>query len=124
MDKWKDSELEKMKVCTHKHFAILYRILCAEQKRIVPSIIISSFISTFCMFVSMQVGGNSRAKDFFSSQPDISPGMSLSDKYNSRAAALYRDKVHVKTTQHCLITCVAIWYMLPSTSYMYFPLLF
>lgn len=52
MDKWKDSELEKMKV-----------------------------------------GGNSRAKEFFSSQPDISPGMSLSDKYNSRAAALYRDKI-------------------------------
>ena len=45
----------------------------------------------FLQFI--QVGGNSRAKDFFSSQPDIVPGMSLSDKYNSRAAALYRDKV-------------------------------
>ena len=45
------------------------------------------------LHVHPQVGGNSRAKDFFSSQPDISPGISLSDKYNSRAAALYRDKV-------------------------------
>ncbi len=52
MDKWKDSELEKMKV-----------------------------------------GGNSRAREFFDSQADIVPGMSLSEKYNSRAAALYRDKV-------------------------------
>lgn len=52
MDKWKDSELEKMKV-----------------------------------------GGNSRAKDFFASQSDISPGMSIRERYNSRAAALYRDKI-------------------------------
>jgi len=52
MDKWKDSELEKMKV-----------------------------------------GGNRKAKDFFKSQSDYSEGMSLQDKYNSKAAALYRDKV-------------------------------
>ena len=52
MDRWKDSELEKMKV-----------------------------------------GGNSRAKEFFDSQSEVSPGMSFSDKYNSRTAALYRDKV-------------------------------
>ncbi|XP_028513643.1 ADP-ribosylation factor GTPase-activating protein 1 isoform X2 [Exaiptasia diaphana] len=52
MDKWKDSELEKMKV-----------------------------------------GGNDKAKSFFKSQPDIHPGISLSEKYNSKAAALYRDKI-------------------------------
>jgi ADP-ribosylation factor GTPase-activating protein 1 len=52
MDKWKDSELEKMKV-----------------------------------------GGNRKAKDFFQSQSDYKPSMSINDKYNSRAAALYRDKV-------------------------------
>ncbi|XP_048582319.1 ADP-ribosylation factor GTPase-activating protein 1 isoform X2 [Nematostella vectensis] len=52
MDKWKDSELEKMKV-----------------------------------------GGNDKAKAFFSSQPDIHQGQSLHDKYNSKAAALYRDKI-------------------------------
>lgn len=56
MDRWKDSEVEKMKV-----------------------------------------GGNSRAKEFFDSQSDIYPGMSFSEKYNSRAAALYRDKVFT----HC-----------------------
>lgn len=53
MDKWKDIELEKMKV-----------------------------------------GGNRKAKEFFESQPDYKPGMSLQEKYNSRAAALYRDKVN------------------------------
>ena len=52
MDKWKDSELEKMKV-----------------------------------------GGNRKATEFFNSQSDYKPGMSLQEKYNSRAAALYRDKV-------------------------------
>ena len=52
MDKWKDSELDKMKV-----------------------------------------GGNRKAQEFFDSQPDYKPGMSLQEKYNSRAAALYRDKV-------------------------------
>ena len=52
MDKWKDDELERMKV-----------------------------------------GGNDALKEFFSSQPDVRPGMSIQDKYNTRAAALYRDKI-------------------------------
>ena len=41
----------------------------------------------------MKFGGNSKAKKFFESQPDYSPGWTLQEKYNSRAAALYRDKV-------------------------------
>lgn len=53
MDKWKDTELEKMKV-----------------------------------------GGNRRARDFLRSQPDYHDGMSIQEKYNSKAAALYRDKVY------------------------------
>lgn len=52
MDKWKDSELEKMKA-----------------------------------------GGNRKALEFFQSQSDFSDGMSIQDKYNSKAAALLRDKV-------------------------------
>lgn len=52
LDKWKDLELEKMKV-----------------------------------------GGNRKAKMFFESQPDYKPGMSIQQKYNSKAAALYRDKI-------------------------------
>ena len=52
MDKWKDIELEKLKV-----------------------------------------GGNRNAKNFFQSQPDYDPGMTLQEKYNSKAAALYKDKV-------------------------------
>lgn len=41
----------------------------------------------------MQVGGNRRAREFFRSQPDYRANASLADKYNSRAAALLRDKV-------------------------------
>ena len=52
MDKWKDSELEKMKA-----------------------------------------GGNKMSKDFFDSQPDYQEGMSMTEKYNTKAAALLRDKV-------------------------------
>lgn len=52
MDKWKDSELEKMKV-----------------------------------------GGNQKAREFFESQDDYNDTLSLQEKYNSRAAALYRDKI-------------------------------
>ncbi|VDQ00788.1 unnamed protein product [Trichobilharzia regenti] len=54
MDKWKELELEKMKV-----------------------------------------GGNNHAKEFFASQPDYRPQWTLQEKYNSRAAALLRDKVCV-----------------------------
>ncbi|KAL1130613.1 hypothetical protein AAG570_011855, partial [Ranatra chinensis] len=52
MDKWKDIELEKMKV-----------------------------------------GGNRNAKDFFSSQEDWDDTAPVQQKYNTRAAALYRDKI-------------------------------
>ena len=53
MDKWKEIELEKMKV-----------------------------------------GGNGKAKAFFASQSDYNVDtMSLQQRYNSRAAALYREKI-------------------------------
>lgn len=57
MDKWKDSELEKMKA-----------------------------------------GGNKPCKEFLESQPDYREGMSLQEKYNTKAAALLRDKVILKNT--------------------------
>lgn len=52
MDRWKDIELEKMKV-----------------------------------------GGNRKAREFFEAQPDWDDSMTISQKYNTKAAALYRDKV-------------------------------
>ncbi|CAK8691261.1 unnamed protein product [Clavelina lepadiformis] len=52
MDKWKDSELEKMKV-----------------------------------------GGNDPARSFFESHSDYDPNWTLQEKYNSKTAALLRDKV-------------------------------
>lgn len=51
MDKWKDSELERMKV-----------------------------------------GGNRAAREFFESQDDYDDSALLIEKYNSKSAALYRDK--------------------------------
>eukprot|EP00045_Choanoeca_perplexa_P004308 m.37435 g.37435 ORF g.37435 m.37435 type:complete len:359 (+) comp12500_c0_seq2:170-1246(+) len=41
----------------------------------------------------MRVGGNSNLQKWFDSQPDVKPGMSMQDKYNTKAAALYRDKI-------------------------------
>jgi ADP-ribosylation factor GTPase-activating protein 1 len=41
----------------------------------------------------MRVGGNRKAKDFFASQSDYNANMSLQQRFNSRAAALYRDKI-------------------------------
>lgn len=41
----------------------------------------------------IQVGGNRNALEFFKSQPDWSNSMSIEQKYNTKAAALYRDKV-------------------------------
>nr|CAD7585917.1 unnamed protein product [Timema genevievae] len=52
MDKWKDIELEKMKV-----------------------------------------GGNRNAREFFESQDDWDDSMPLQQRYNTKAAALYRDKI-------------------------------
>lgn len=41
----------------------------------------------------MKAGGNRKARLFFESQDDYHEGMSISEKYNSKAAALYRDKI-------------------------------
>jgi len=56
MDKWKDIELDKMKV-----------------------------------------GGNNKAISFFKSQSDYYDGMPISDKYHTKAAALYRDKISTES---------------------------
>ena len=52
MDKWKDLEVEKMKL-----------------------------------------GGNKKARLWLEAQADWDEGLALQQKYNSKAAALYRDKV-------------------------------
>ena len=39
------------------------------------------------------VGGNDKAKAFFKNQADYREGMTIRDKYHTRAAALYKDKV-------------------------------
>jgi ADP-ribosylation factor GTPase-activating protein 1 len=42
----------------------------------------------------MKAGGNRKAKEFFATQSDYNQNtMSLQQRYNSKAAALYRDKI-------------------------------
>uniref|UniRef100_A0A8D1YAF9 ADP-ribosylation factor GTPase-activating protein 1 n=1 Tax=Sus scrofa TaxID=9823 RepID=A0A8D1YAF9_PIG len=41
----------------------------------------------------MKAGGNAKFQEFLESQEDYDPGWSLQEKYNSKAAALFRDKV-------------------------------
>ncbi|CAD6186241.1 unnamed protein product [Caenorhabditis auriculariae] len=41
----------------------------------------------------MKAGGNRKFREFLESQPDYDPKWNLQQKYNSRAAALFRDKV-------------------------------
>lgn len=41
----------------------------------------------------MKVGGNRNARIFFEAQSDYDDGMSIQQKYNTKAAALYRDKI-------------------------------
>ncbi|KAL0902109.1 hypothetical protein ABMA27_000057 [Loxostege sticticalis] len=41
----------------------------------------------------MMVGGNLKAREFFESQPDYKAGMTIPQKYNTKAAAMYRQKI-------------------------------
>ena len=41
----------------------------------------------------MKSGGNNQAKEFLEAQSDWKAGGNISANYNSKAAALYRDKV-------------------------------
>ena len=68
MDKWKDLELEKMKV-----------------------------------------GSNRNARVFFEMQTDYDEKMSLQEKYNSKAAALYRDKVRFNISFIFLIFFIQLY---------------
>ena len=72
MDKWKESELAKMKA-----------------------------------------GGNRNARVFFESQDDWNDSSPISQKYQSRACALYKDKIMVESqgtiTNHNLINAIYIF---------------
>lgn len=41
----------------------------------------------------MKAGGNRKAREFLKNQPDWSDSLSFSEKYNTKAAALYKDKI-------------------------------
>lgn len=48
----------------------------------------------------MKAGGNAKFRQFLESQEDYDPCWSLQDKYSSKAAALFRDKVRTRR-QRC-----------------------
>jgi len=41
----------------------------------------------------MRCGGNDRLNEYLESKPDYRPGWSIQEKYNTKSAALYRDKI-------------------------------
>ncbi|CAO3634467.1 unnamed protein product [Mucor hiemalis] len=41
----------------------------------------------------MELGGNGNAREFFESQSDYTPSMTMNEKYHSHCAELYRDKL-------------------------------
>ena len=41
----------------------------------------------------MKLGGNKKAKNFFTASPDYNKSMTISEIYNAHFAAQYRDKV-------------------------------
>lgn len=43
--------------------------------------------------IFLKIGGNRRAREFFEDQPDYNDSMTIQQKYNTKAAALYRDKI-------------------------------
>lgn len=50
-------------------------------------------ITYYTIHVISQVGGNQNAREFLDAQSDYDDAMSIQQKYNTKAAALYRDKV-------------------------------
>lgn len=47
----------------------------------------------YTLFIYSQIGGNKAAHDFFEEQSDWDDTMTIQQRYNTKAAALYRDKV-------------------------------
>ena len=51
------------------------------------------FISKTPFFFVKQVGGNGKARQFLEGSPDFKPGLTIPQKYNTKAASMYRQKV-------------------------------
>lgn len=47
----------------------------------------------------MIIGSNKRAKEFLNSQPDWNDNMPVTSKYNTKAAAIYRDKITIEAKE-------------------------
>ncbi|CAO3674876.1 unnamed protein product [Rhizopus microsporus] len=74
MDKWFDDQLKKMDV--------MYTL--------------NNSLFTINSFYP--IGGNEKAKEFFESQPEYSTSMTTTQKYHSRFATAYRQKLSIEAT--------------------------
>lgn len=67
------------------------------QTRLVDRIIVGTLRSFYGLvrnaILCSQVGGNQKAREHFESSSDYKPGMTIPQKYNTKAAAMYRQKV-------------------------------
>lgn len=70
-----------------------YRIGKNEGKKFINVFSCMNCIILMYSLELLQVGGNQRAREFLDSQPDYDDTMSIQQKYNTKAAALYRDKI-------------------------------
>ncbi|KAI9139161.1 hypothetical protein BKA69DRAFT_1030756 [Paraphysoderma sedebokerense] len=80
------------------NFGIFFCLECSGRHRALGVHI--SFVRSLTMdkwseeqVKKMQMGGNKKALEFFRSQPDYREGMSITEKYQSKFAALYKEKV-------------------------------
>ena len=53
----------------------------------------------------MKAGGNAKFREFLECQEDYDPCWSLQEKYSSKAAALFRDKVRTGRPAVCRLLC-------------------
>ncbi|ORY46465.1 Arf GTPase activating protein, partial [Rhizoclosmatium globosum] len=79
-------------------YGIVFCLECSGQHRALGTHL--SFVRSITMDKwsddqkkRMRVGGNTRALEFFKSQPQWRTGMSISEKYNAEFAKLYKDKL-------------------------------
>lgn len=96
------SEARGWRLCHRKHTCLIHSLggLSNAKHLITSSILACSFVRSVTMdkwkdieLEKMKAGGNAKFRQFLASQEDYDPCWSLQDKYNSKAAALFRDKV-------------------------------
>lgn len=64
-----------------------------SRKLILIFLLIQDFTLKETELAKMKAGGNAKAREFFEEEEENWDGMSIKQRYNSKAAAIYRDKI-------------------------------